>query len=62
VLDKQRISDGNPDIGMFEAQFATTMAKLGHARDNAGVYAETRKRALEELVESTREATLRKAL
>jgi hypothetical protein len=47
---------------MFEAQFATTMAKLGHARDNAGVYAETRKRALEELVESTREATLRKAL
>jgi stearoyl-CoA desaturase (delta-9 desaturase) len=62
VLGKQRISDGHPDIGMFEAEFATTMAKLGNARDNPGVYAETRKRALEALVESTREATLRKAL
>ena len=62
ILKDQRIADGHPDIGMFDAKFATAMAARGHARDEASDYGEQRERALSDFVESSRAAPLRRAL
>jgi hypothetical protein len=55
VLDSNRLRDGHADIGMFEARFA----KAASALQSAGSYRETRQRALDELLATTREAALR---
>ena len=53
VLAANRIKDGHADIGMFQANWARAVAYLGNAKAHAGeMYAE-RKRALDELVDST---------
>jgi stearoyl-CoA desaturase (delta-9 desaturase) len=59
VLAANRIRDGYVDIGMFDANWAKAVASLENARNSANEYYEQRKRAVDELVESTREAALR---
>jgi stearoyl-CoA desaturase (delta-9 desaturase) len=59
VLEANRIRDGYVDIGMFEANWAKAVASLENAKHSASAYYEDRKRAVDELVDSTREAALR---
>jgi stearoyl-CoA desaturase (Delta-9 desaturase) len=59
VLAGNRLRDGHVDIGMFEANWANATASLENARDGASAYDEARKRAVDALVASTREATRR---
>jgi stearoyl-CoA desaturase (Delta-9 desaturase) len=49
VLGEKRIADGHPDIGMFDAQFATAMAAKGQPR-GAVDYKQERDRALEAFI------------
>jgi stearoyl-CoA desaturase (delta-9 desaturase) len=59
VLEANRIRDGHADIGMFEAKLAKAAAALQDARHRSSAYYDERKRAVDELVESTRQAALR---
>jgi stearoyl-CoA desaturase (delta-9 desaturase) len=56
VLDANRIEDGHADIGMFQANWAKAVAYLGNAKAHAGEYYGDRRRALDDLVESTTHA------
>lgn len=56
VLLAHRIEDGHADIGMFQASWAKSVAYLDNAKAHAGeVYGERRK-ALDEMVETTTHA------
>jgi stearoyl-CoA desaturase (delta-9 desaturase) len=59
VRDSNRIRDGHADIGMFEAKMAKAFASLQDARSKTSAYYDDRKQALDELVETTREAAVR---
>jgi stearoyl-CoA desaturase (delta-9 desaturase) len=59
VRDANRIRDGHADLGMFEAKMAKAVASLQDARTKTSAYYDDRKRALDELAETTREAALR---
>ena len=52
ILSEKRIADGHPDIGMFDAKFATEMAAKGQGRGAAVNYQEERARALEAYIEA----------
>lgn len=52
VLDANRIRDGHPDVGMFEARFAQAVSALRSA-------SEQRAEAPDTLIASTRAAALR---
>ena len=56
VLAGHRIRDGHADIGMFQANWAKAVASLENAKVHAGEYYEERRRALDEMVESTTRA------
>jgi stearoyl-CoA desaturase (delta-9 desaturase) len=53
VLAANRIKDGHADIGMFQANWARAVTYLHSAKAHAGEIYEERKRALDELVDST---------
>jgi stearoyl-CoA desaturase (delta-9 desaturase) len=59
VLAANRLSDGHPDIGMFDAKFAKAVAALENAQHGASQYCKTRAQQLDALVKSTRESALR---
>jgi len=59
VMDAHRIRDGYVDIGMFKANWARAIAYLNNAKQKTGAVYDERKRALDELVESTTEAAQR---
>jgi stearoyl-CoA desaturase (delta-9 desaturase) len=59
ILSSNRVRDGHPDIGMFEAKFAKAVAALENAQYGATAYYRTRAEALDSLVKSTRESALR---
>lgn len=59
VLAANRLSDGHPDIGMFDAKFAKAVAALENAQHDASQYCRTRAQELDALVKSTRESALR---
>ena len=59
VLSANRLSDGYPDIGMFDATFAKAVAALENGQHGASEHCQQRARELDELVESTRQAALR---
>ncbi len=59
VLEANRIRDGYIDIGMFQANWAKAVTSLESARHGASAYYEQRRRAVDELVESTRAAGIR---
>ncbi|MFN8105556.1 MAG: acyl-CoA desaturase [Acidimicrobiia bacterium] len=54
VLARNRVKDGNFDIGMFHAYWGKAAAALSNARAHAGELAGARKRAVEELADSAR--------
>jgi stearoyl-CoA desaturase (delta-9 desaturase) len=56
VLAANRIRDGHADIGMFHANWAKAVASLENAKAHAGVYYEERRRALDQMVDSTTQA------
>ncbi|MDH5675590.1 MAG: fatty acid desaturase [Myxococcales bacterium] len=56
VLEANRIRDGHADIGMFQAKWASAVAYLENARAQAGEYYGERKRAIDEIVETTTSA------
>jgi len=53
VLAANRIKDGHADIGMFQANWAKAVAYLENKKARAGELYETRKHALDELVDTT---------
>jgi len=59
VLESNRLRDGHVDIGMFQANWAKAVASLENAAHSASAYYEQRRQAVDELVQSTREAALR---
>ncbi len=59
VLAANRIRDGHADIGMFQANWAKAVASLENAKAHAGVYYEERRRALDQMVDTTTQAAER---
>jgi stearoyl-CoA desaturase (Delta-9 desaturase) len=59
VLAANRVRDGHPDIGMFDAKLAKAVAVLETAQTGATEYYRQRADELDTLVKSTREAALR---
>jgi stearoyl-CoA desaturase (Delta-9 desaturase) len=56
VLAANRIRDGYADIGMFQANWAKAVASLSSAKTRAGEIYEDRRRALDQLADSTSQA------
>jgi stearoyl-CoA desaturase (Delta-9 desaturase) len=56
IMAANRIEDGHADIGMFQAKWAKAVTYLHGAKAHAGEYYGDRKRALDQMVESTSQA------
>jgi hypothetical protein len=59
VLAANRLRDGHPDIGMFDAQLAKAVAVFETAHLGATEYYRQRARDLDALAKTTRESALR---
>jgi hypothetical protein len=59
VLAANRLRDGHPDMGMFDAKLAKAVAVFETAQTGASEYYHQRAKELEALVKNTRESALR---